>query len=66
MERAGRGRGRWTRWSRFDFDWDMPAGRHVVETHVTDMNGTQQPMTVPFNEGGFDFWAVPRFQIEAV
>jgi sulfane dehydrogenase subunit SoxC len=54
------------RWTRFDFDWDVPAGRHVVETRVTDMNGTQQPMTVPFNEGGFDFCAVPKFHIEAV
>jgi sulfane dehydrogenase subunit SoxC len=54
------------RWSRFDFEWDVPAGRHVVETRVTDMNGTQQPMSVPFNEGGFDFWAVPKFHIEAV
>jgi sulfane dehydrogenase subunit SoxC len=54
------------RWSRFEFDWDVPAGRHLIETRVTDMNGTQQPTSVPFNEGGFDFWAVPKFHIEAV
>ncbi len=54
------------RWSRFDFEWDVPAGRHSVETRVTDMNGTMQPASVPFNEGGFDFWAVPKFHLEAV
>ncbi len=57
--------GRFT-WVRFDFPWNAAAGRHTIETRVTDRRGTRQPETVPFNKGGFDFWAVPKFQIDVV
>jgi sulfane dehydrogenase subunit SoxC len=50
-------------WRRFQFDWDATPGEHVIETRVTDNKGYQQQATVPFNEGGFDFWAIPRFRI---
>jgi DMSO/TMAO reductase YedYZ molybdopterin-dependent catalytic subunit len=57
--------GRFT-WVRFDFPWDAPQGRHQIETRVVDRRGATQPETVPFNAGGFDFWAVPRFDVEVV
>ncbi len=57
--------GRFT-WVRFNFPWNPSPGRHVIETRVTDNNGAEQPETVPYNKGGFDFWAVPKFKIEVV
>lgn len=53
-------------WVRFDFPWDAPAGFHQIETRVTDRRNNRQPETVPFNKGGFDFWAVPKFKLEVV
>ncbi len=53
-------------WVRFEAPWQATAGRHVVETRVTDRSGAAQPATVPYNQGGFDFWAVPKFKIEVV
>lgn len=57
--------GRFT-WVRFDFPWSPETGRHLVETRVTDRKGATQPVTVPFNKGGFDFWAIPKFHIDVV
>jgi sulfane dehydrogenase subunit SoxC len=54
------------RWVRFQFPYSPDRGRHVIETRVTDLRGTTQPLSVPFNQGGFNNWAIPRFQIEAV
>lgn len=53
-------------WVRFDFPWAPQAGRHLVETRVTDRKGAVQPATVPYNKGGFDFWAIPKFHIDVV
>jgi sulfane dehydrogenase subunit SoxC len=50
-------------WRRFQFDWEPTPGEHVIETRVTDNKGFQQQATVPFNEGGFDFWAIPKFRV---
>ena len=57
--------GRFT-WVRFQFPWLAKPGRHLIETRVTDLNGATQPDTVPFNKGGFDYWAVPKFHIDVV
>jgi sulfane dehydrogenase subunit SoxC len=54
------------RWSRFEFPWTPTPGRHLVETRVTDTRGTVQPESVPYNEGGFNGWMIPKFHIEAV
>lgn len=53
-------------WVRFEFPWSAAAGRHVIETRTTDAKGGQQPANVPFNAGGFDFSAIPKFKIEVV
>jgi hypothetical protein len=50
-------------WRRFEFAWTPSPGDHVIETRTTDTAGTSQPTTVPYNEGGFDFWAIPKFHI---
>ncbi|MFM9942189.1 MAG: molybdopterin-dependent oxidoreductase [Hyphomicrobiaceae bacterium] len=57
--------GRYT-WVRFDFPWDAAAGRHVIETRVTDRKGVAQPETVPFNRGGFDYWGIPKFHVQVI
>ena len=54
------------RWARFEFSWHPMPGRHLVETRVTDNRGAVQPSTVPYNEGGFNGWMVPKFHIDAV
>jgi sulfane dehydrogenase subunit SoxC len=50
-------------WRRFEFNWRAAPGEHVIETRVTDSKGYQQPTTIPFNEGGFDFWGIPKFRV---
>lgn len=57
--------GRYT-WSRFDFEWDAPAGEHVIETRATDNAGIAQPPTVPFNLYGMANNAIPKFRIRVV
>jgi sulfane dehydrogenase subunit SoxC len=57
--------GRFT-WVRFDFPWSPETGRHLIETRVTDTKGATQPDTVPFNRGGFNNWAIPKFHIDVV
>lgn len=51
-------------WVRFEFDWDAPAGRHVLRTRATDGAGEVQPDTVPFNELGINCNAIPKFEVE--
>jgi sulfane dehydrogenase subunit SoxC len=51
-------------WRQFQIAWTARPGRHVLETRVTDTAGNSQPLAVPFNEGGFNFWAVPRFHVD--
>ena len=49
--------------------WEVPAsfspGRHVLLARATDRTGATQPDVVPFNEGGYQFWAVVRHPVTA-
>lgn len=36
-------------WTPFRFEWDATPGHHTLRTRATDVNGTGQPDTVPFN-----------------
>ena len=40
----------------------MP-GEMSIETRTTASNGDVQTPTVPYNAGGYDFWAIPKFRI---
>ena len=42
-------------WVRFELQWDAPIGEQVLMTRASDEAGNRQPMTVPFNEGGYLF-----------
>ena len=44
---------------------DPAAGRHELLARATDRSGLTQPDTVPFNEGGYQFWAVVRHPVTA-
>jgi len=45
-------------WLRFAFDWDAQPGDHALMTRATDAAGRTQPMTQPFNNGGYMFHMV--------
>jgi DMSO/TMAO reductase YedYZ molybdopterin-dependent catalytic subunit len=58
-------RGRpWTRW---EIAWTpRRAGRHEIVARATDGAGLTQPETVPFNDGGYQFWATVRHPVTVV
>ncbi len=54
-------------WVRFEFEWDAPPGRHLIETRTTDLAGQSQPDSqIAFNSGGYEFWGVPDFHVDVV
>lgn len=50
-------------WRRFEIALDPQPGEALIETRTMDNRGQVQPATVPFNEGGYDFGAIPKFRI---
>ena len=51
--------------------WELPfeprrAGAYVVRARATDANGLTQPAAVPFNDGGYQFWATVAHPVHAV
>jgi sulfane dehydrogenase subunit SoxC len=53
-------------WVRFEFPFSPAAGDYVLETRATDRNGNAQPASVPFNKGGYNFVAIPKFHLRFV
>ena len=53
----------WVRWS---IVWDARPGSQVLMARATDKRGNVQPMTVPFNAQGYQFWAVVRHPVTIV
>lgn len=53
-------------WVRWELAWRPPSpGAYQLLARATDREGTQ-PATVPFNDGGYQFWAVVRHPVTAV
>ena len=51
----------WVRWS---VPWRPGvAGRHELLARATDRAGRRQPASVPFNQAGYQFWAVVRHPV---
>jgi len=50
-------------WVRFEVPFDAMPGEHMIETRTTAINGDVQTPTVPFNRGGYDNWAIPKFRV---
>jgi DMSO/TMAO reductase YedYZ molybdopterin-dependent catalytic subunit len=56
--------GAWVRW---ELDWTPPApGDYELLARAGDVTGVTQPDAVPFNDGGYLFWAVVRHPVTAV
>jgi len=53
-------------WVRFEFPFNPSSGDYILETRATDNKGNAQPASVPFNKGGYDFFAIPKFHIRFV
>ena len=54
----------WVRWS---LPWTPPApGAYELLARATDRRGVTQPDTVPFNQQGYQFWAVVRHPVVIV
>ena len=52
-------------WAHWELPWTPAEGRHELLARATDRRGNTQPDTVPFNEGGYQFWAVVRHPVTA-
>ena len=51
-------------WTRWQLPWRPPAaGRYELLARATDRDGRRQPATVPFNELGYQFWAMVRHPV---
>ncbi|MBU1361367.1 MAG: molybdopterin-dependent oxidoreductase [Gammaproteobacteria bacterium] len=50
-------------WVRFEFPFNPGPGDYLLETRATDNEGGMQPDSVPFNKGGYNFFAIPRFKV---
>jgi DMSO/TMAO reductase YedYZ molybdopterin-dependent catalytic subunit len=53
-------------WTRFEFPFDPAPGDYLLETCTTDREGNRQPVTVPYNKGGYNFFAIPKFHVRFV
>ncbi|TPE47474.1 molybdopterin-dependent oxidoreductase [Amaricoccus solimangrovi] len=49
-------------WVRFELPFAPLPGEYLIETRVTDRNGGVQPVSVPYNKGGYDYGAIPIFK----
>jgi DMSO/TMAO reductase YedYZ molybdopterin-dependent catalytic subunit len=52
-------------WACWELPWTPPPGRHELLARATDRAGLTQPDSVPFNPGGYQFWAVVRHPVTA-
>lgn len=48
-------------WVRFEIPLSPLPGTYLIETCVVDGRGDRQPARVPYNAGGYDFSAIPKF-----
>jgi DMSO/TMAO reductase YedYZ molybdopterin-dependent catalytic subunit len=53
-------------WVRWELPWTPPApGEYELRARATDRLGNRQPAAVPFNDGGYQFWAAARHPVVA-
>ena len=53
-------------WVRWELPWTPPrAGSYELLARATDRAGTRQPDAVPYNDGGYQFWAAARHPVVA-
>jgi DMSO/TMAO reductase YedYZ molybdopterin-dependent catalytic subunit len=60
-----RGANREHAWQRWAYDWTpRHAGERALIARATDARGEVQPDAVPFNTGGYQFWATIRHPVK--
>jgi DMSO/TMAO reductase YedYZ molybdopterin-dependent catalytic subunit len=42
-------------WVRWEFEWNAPAGDHVILSRATDDRGNTQPASIPWNAQGYGY-----------
>jgi DMSO/TMAO reductase YedYZ molybdopterin-dependent catalytic subunit len=52
-------------WVRWEVPFTPRRGHQELLARATDVTGLTQPDTVPFNDGGYQFWAVARHPVAA-
>jgi DMSO/TMAO reductase YedYZ molybdopterin-dependent catalytic subunit len=51
-------------WVRWELPWEPPGpGSYTLQARATDWTGQTQPPTVPFNSGGYLFWAIVKHPV---
>jgi DMSO/TMAO reductase YedYZ molybdopterin-dependent catalytic subunit len=50
-------------WRRWWYEWDAAPGRHTLSARATDATGRTQPLTQPWNRGGFANNLVQRVDV---
>jgi sulfane dehydrogenase subunit SoxC len=48
---------------KWDFAWEARPGAYTIMTRASDDKGNTQPLTVPWNELGYEFWAALRHPV---
>jgi sulfane dehydrogenase subunit SoxC len=48
---------------KWDFAWEARPGAYTIMTRATDDKGNTQPLMVPWNELGYEFWAALRHPV---
>ncbi len=48
---------------KWDFAWEARPGAYTIMTRASDDKGNTQPLMVPWNELGYEFWAVVRHPV---
>ena len=51
---------------RWEVAWEATPGEYVLMIRATDEHGNIQPETVPWNELGYEFWAVVRHPVRVI
>ena len=50
-------------WQRWWYEWDAAPGRHTLSARATDVTGRTQPLSQPWNRGGFANNLVQRVDV---
>jgi sulfane dehydrogenase subunit SoxC len=51
---------------KWEMAWEARPGEYTIMTRATDDKGHTQPLTVPWNELGYEFWGVVRHPVKVV
>jgi sulfane dehydrogenase subunit SoxC len=53
-------------WVQWEIPWNATPGSYHLMARATDEHGNVQPLTIPFNDQGYKFWAVVKHPVTVV